>query len=165
MGFISASGTVCAAPTPGLAASARVARRLGAALALALLLPAASPIGELTVSFANVRSAKGVLRLCVTSDPANFPNCVDDARAETRTVAAATPSVRLTGLPRGAYAVAVIHDENDNAKLDRFAGIPREGFGFSRNPPLGFGPPPFHAAQFDVESDAAMQQVRMRYLL
>ena len=61
--------------------------------------------------------------------------------------------------------MAVIHDENDNARLDRFAGIPREGFGFSRNPPLGFGPPRFSAARFPVDGDAAMQQVRLRYLL
>ena len=113
----------------------------------------------------NVRSDKGVLRLCVTADPKNFPNCVDDARAQSRTLPAATRTTVFRGLPMGDYAIAVIHDENDNARLDRFAGIPREGFGFSRNPPIGFGPPKFGAAQFAVESDAAMQQVRMRYLL
>jgi uncharacterized protein (DUF2141 family) len=44
-------------------------------------------------------------------------------------------------------------------------GIPREGFGFSRNPAIGFGPPRFSAARFTLGSDAQKQQVRIRYLL
>ena len=111
------------------------------------------------------RSAKGLLRVCLTADPGNFPSCVDDARAVTRTVSATQEMVRFGGLPPGSYAVAIIHDENGNAKLDTFAGIPREGFGFSRNPALGFGPPRFAAARFELGRDAAAQQVRLRYLL
>jgi len=61
--------------------------------------------------------------------------------------------------------VAVIHDENSNSKLDTFAGIPREGFGFSRNPAIAFGPPRFTAARFTLDSDAEAQQIRMRYIL
>ncbi len=83
----------------------------------------------------------------------------------TRNVPAATHGLRFTGLPHGTYAVAVIHDENSNAKLDTFAGIPREGFGFSRNPPIRFGAPRFAAARFAVESDAERQQIGMRYIL
>ena len=60
--------------------------------------------------------------------------------------AANAGGVRIAGLGRGDYAVSVIHDENNNAKLDTFAGIPREGFGFSRNPAIRFGPPKFSAA-------------------
>jgi len=59
----------------------------------------------------------------------------------------------------------VIHDENGNAKLDTLAGIPREGFGFSRNPAIRFGPPRFAAARFAVGGDANQQQIRMRYIL
>ena len=73
--------------------------------------------------------------------------------------------VSFAGLPRGTYAVSVIHDENANHRLDTFAGIPREGFGFSRNPGIGFGPPRFAAARFVLAGDADRQQVRMRYIL
>jgi len=111
-----------------------------------------------------VRSTKGTLRLCITRDPANFPRCVDDQRAITRNVPAGAPRLALTGLATGDWAVALIHDENDNRKLDTFAGIPREGFAFSRNPPLGFGAPRFDAARFPVTGEAA-QTLRMRYLL
>ena len=43
-------------------------------------------------------------------------------------------------------------------------GFPREGFGFSRNPAVRFGPPRFSAAQFTLASDAETQQIRMRYI-
>ena len=118
-----------------------------------------------TCRFGGVRSAKGELRFCLTADPVNFPSCIDDARATTLSVPAGRHSVHFEGLPRGDYALAVIHDDNGNAKLDTFAGIPREGFGFSNNPPLGFGPPRFAAARFSVATAASAQQVSMRYIL
>ena len=124
-----------------------------------------APIARLDVGVDNVRSAKGLLRVCLTADPDNFPSCVDDAQALTRSVPAGTRALAFEGLPHGDYAVAVIHDENGNAKLDTFAGIPKEGFGFSRNPPIGFGAPRFTAARFTVAGDADRQQIRMRYIL
>ena len=105
------------------------------------------------------------MRVCLTADPDNFPNCVDDADAVTRSVPATSGSLTIGGLKPGGYAVAVIHDENGNAKLDTFAGIPREGFGFSRNPAIRFGPPRFDAARFPFAAGAEKQQIRIRYLL
>jgi len=55
----------------------------------------------------------------------------------------------FVGLPPGIYAVSVIHDANDNKKLDtNFLGVPREGYGFSNNAKGTFGPPPFKRAAF-----------------
>jgi uncharacterized protein (DUF2141 family) len=128
------------------------------------LLSAAAPIATLDVAVQNVRSHHGVLRFCLTGDPKNFPGCVDDAHAMTRTVPAGTSNTSFDGLPRGDYAVAVIHDENNNAKLDTVLGIPREGFGFSRNPPIHFGAPRFAAARFTIDSDRKGEAILMRYL-
>ena len=123
------------------------------------------PVADLHVDVARLRSAKGMVRLCLTADPANFPACVDDAGAVTRSVPATAAAITFRALPRGDYALAVIHDENGNNKLDTIAGIPREGFGFSRNPPILFGPPRFTAARFPLTGDAETQQVRMKYML
>lgn len=137
---------------------------------MAVLLPAAAlvlgaaPITRLDVGVDHMRSAKGLLRVCLTADPDNFPACVDDADAITRNVPAGVHAMRFDGLPLGTYAVAVIHDENGNAKLDTFAGIPKEGFGFSRNPAIRFGPPRFAAARFAVTGDVNQQQITMRYI-
>lgn len=163
MGFISASGTGCAAPTRGWAVSS-VARLSLAASAVALLI-GASPASTLDIGIDALRSPKGLVRICLTRDPDNFPDCIDDAQAITRSIPAAAPNIALTGLSPGDYAIAVIHDENANARLDTFAGIPKEGVGFSRNPKFTFGPPRFAAARFMLNGDADRQQVRMRYFL
>ena len=36
---------------------------------------------------------------------------------------------------------SLLHDENENSKLDTMLKIPKEGFGFSRNPAIRMGPP------------------------
>lgn len=130
-----------------------------------LALPGAAPVASLELDLTRVRSTKGVLRICLTSKPENFPSCLDDSLALRRNVAASTRSFRYEGLPTGAYAIAVIHDENGNQKLDTLLGIPREGFGFSRNPAIGFGAPRFGAARFMLPESGSVQQVVMRYLL
>jgi len=129
------------------------------------MLPAATPVTDLSLDVAGLRSNKGVLRVCLTAVADNFPKCVDDTASTTRSAPAGGGAIRFAGLPRGDYAVAVIHDENGNGKLDTIAGIPREGFGFSRNPPIRFGPPRFAAALFTVAGTTDRQQVKMRYLL
>lgn len=162
MGFISVSGIASAAPT---GESARSIRRLAAIVALAATLPAnGAPATSLDLAVTGLRSAKGMIRVCLTADPANFPGCIDDKRAITRSVPASQRDIRILGLAPGNYAAAVIHDENSNARLDTFAGIPREGFGFSRNPRIGFGPPRFSSAAFAVGGVAETQQIAIRYM-
>jgi uncharacterized protein (DUF2141 family) len=132
---------------------------------MAALTIGATPAARLDVGVEKLRSAKGLLLVCLTADPDNFPGCVDDANAVTRSVPAGRQGLSIDGLAPGAYAVSVIHDENGNTRLDTFAGIPREGFGFSRNPAVGFGPPKFAAARFAVSGRGAqLQQIRMRYI-
>ena len=128
------------------------------------MLGGAAPVARLDVAVDHLRSVKGMIRVCLTNDPENFPACIDDADAVTRSVPASDRAIRFDGLPLGDYAIAVIHDENGNARLDTIAGIPREGYGFSRNPAVAFGPPRFAAARFRIDGDADMQQIRMRYI-
>jgi uncharacterized protein (DUF2141 family) len=163
MGFISVSGIGSAARTRVSGSS--VIRRTAAGALLLAWLPGAMPVADLHVDVTKLRSSKGMLRLCLTADPKNFPACIDDARAVTRSVPATQSKMTFAALPTGDYAIAVIHDENDNHKLDTLLGIPREGFGFSRNPAIGFGPPRFAAARFALASGADAQQVRMKYML
>ncbi len=132
---------------------------------LALLLPAASPMANLEIDVQNLRSARGVIRICLTARAQSFPSCANDPTAQTRSVPATQRRIRIDGLAPGDYAVAIIHDENGNQRLDKLMGIPREGFGFSRNPAIRFGPPSFAAARFPLDTASRPQQVRMQYLL
>ena len=117
------------------------------------------------MSIAGLRDQAGELRLCLTANPRKFPSCVGDARAIARSVSAGQTRLDFAALPQGEWAVAVIHDANGNAKLDTMMGIPREGFGFSNNPPIRFGAPSFTAARFTLDGAGARQTVKMKYLL
>lgn len=121
--------------------------------------------GSLEVSFTNLRSDKGVLQICLTTDSKQFPDCKGKGTSIRRTIPASKPRLRIDGLAPGTYAMGVIHDANSNAKLDTTLGIPREGFGFSRDAPVSFGPPKFSAAQFVIGQGHVIQKVKIRYLL
>jgi uncharacterized protein (DUF2141 family) len=137
-----------------------------AALLLAgILLSGAAPVSRLDVTVDKLRSGKGTLRICLTADPTRFPSCIGDANAVRLNVPAADGRFTLTGLRHDTYALAVIHDENGNHQLDKIAGIPREGFGFSRDPAVRFGPPRFAAARFAVAGEVATERVKMKYIL
>jgi uncharacterized protein (DUF2141 family) len=139
--------------------------RLLLAPPLFLLAAAASPTADLEVSIEKLRSLKGELHFCLTREPAHFPDCRGDPRAVTRSAPAATRTIRIAGLAPGGYALAVFHDENRNRKLDMLVGIPREGFGFSRNPVVRFGAPKFRQVLIDLRPGFTRQTVRMQYVL
>jgi len=67
-------------------------------------------------------------------------------------------------VPAGRYAIAVIHDENSNMQLDRnFLGVPKEGFGFSRNPRVAFSAPSFQSAEVPVACPATQLEIHLIY--
>lgn len=130
-----------------------------------LLMAGAPPSADLEVGIERLRSSRGDLQLCLTREPAHFPDCASDPKAVTRTVPATARAVRFSGLAPGGYALAVFHDENRNRKLDMTLMIPREGFGFSRNPVVRFGAPKFRQVRIDLPAGFSRQVVRMQYVL
>ena len=64
----------------------------------------------------------------------------------------------------GVYALALYHDENANQKFDRNAiGFPKEGFGFSNNPPTFAGLPSFPSVRLNVSRTGLTTHVQIKY--
>ncbi|NAS32881.1 DUF2141 domain-containing protein [Flavobacteriaceae bacterium R38] len=60
--------------------------------------------------------------------------------------------ITFTNVPEGTYAVMVLHDANDNNRMDfEPNGMPKESYGISNND-MSFGPPQFDAAKFEVKN-------------
>lgn len=58
--------------------------------------------------------------------------------------------VLFKNVQSGTYAIMVLHDENNNTKMDYdLNGMPLENYGMSNNP-VSYGPPQFTDAQFTV---------------
>ena len=134
-----------------------------------MLLPAPAAAYDGTaidIHIEGLRNTQGIVRLCLTRNEAHFPDCNGDPAAIKRSIPAARAAqVRIEGAAPGTYALAVIHDENSNGRLDRFMAIPREGFGFSRNPRIRMGPPRIEEVRIEVSGTQVRQTVRLRYLI
>ncbi len=146
-----------------------VAQTLIAAIAVALTpLPAASSQNATSVSIAvtGLRNTNGIVQACLTAVPRYFPDCDRDPEAHRLSIHASSNLVlEFDDVPAGTYAVALLHDENSNGRVDRMLMIPREGFGFSRDAPVRMGPPDFADAAFTLGAAPNHQTIRMRYML
>lgn len=137
-----------------------------AVLAITNVAATGPSLATLDVSVGGLRSQKGNVLICLTSKPSHFPKCDRDPDARKLTLTAGQAAhFSFSGVTPGTYALALIHDENANGKLDTRFVVPREGFGFSRNPVIAFGPPKFVAAQFSVGTADTAQSIRMKYML
>ena len=61
--------------------------------------------------------------------------------------------LNFPSIPAGWFVVAVLHDEDGNEELSmNRLGVPKEDYGFSRNPDSIFGPPAFDDAAVYLET-------------
>jgi len=103
----------------------------------------------------------------MTTQEKIFPKCRKDP-ASHRTVVPAGESVtiRFTDVEPGEYAVALLHDENNDGKANRALGMmPKEGYGFSRDAKVRMGPPKFDDAVFEHAGEDQELTIKMRYFL
>jgi uncharacterized protein (DUF2141 family) len=140
-------------------------------LALAVLASAngaglqASDNSSLSLSISGLRNLKGNVLVCVTANPKYFPNCSKDPNSlRARVSARNAGKVEFESVAPGTYAAALMHDENANDKMDMAVMIPKEGFGFSRNPAVVTGPPKFKSAAFAIAAGSNSQLVKMKYM-
>lgn len=98
---------------------------------------------RLRVDVSGMRSTKGNITITLYPDDAKhfLDGAYKVARQELPVIQPVTRACFV--LPKaGNYAVALFHDVNDNHHFDTtWLGLPDEGYGFSRNPTLRFGPP------------------------
>lgn len=121
-------------------------------------------VSSLELNVSGLRNKKGNILICLTRNSKAFPDCSKDPNSQKRTVSAtAATGLMFSDLQDGQYALSLIHDENGNGKLDKAVLIPKEGFGFSRNPTITFGPPKFKSAAFAVSGNV-VQSVKMKYM-
>ncbi|MFU7527016.1 DUF2141 domain-containing protein [Qipengyuania sp. ASV99] len=127
--------------------------------------PAAA--GSVTITVTDLRSSEGVVRACMTTVKSIFPRCVRDPNSHRTVVPAGrTVTIRFDNVEPGEYAIALLHDENNNGKADRVLGMaPREGYGFSRDAPVRMAPPDWNDAVLTIGAASQRLTIQMRYFL
>ncbi|MBF2001502.1 MAG: DUF2141 domain-containing protein [Synechococcales cyanobacterium C42_A2020_086] len=134
--------------------------RLGSTLELA-------ERATLTVELTNLRNRQGVVCVALFNHPDGYPNTAAKAtRSSCFEISDIPLIITFPDLPWGYYAAAAHHDENQDGQLNCNAfGIPKEGIGFSSNPPIWKGVPPFQHAAFELCPDQTVVSITMKYLL
>lgn len=120
---------------------------------------------RVVVTVRGFRTHAGALRVKLVADADGFPGSDAHVAAKRRVpIDGAAVSVAFEGLAPGTYAVVALHDEDDDAELDRRLGLPAEGLGFSSGARIRFGPPSFEEAQFELRARDAELALDLQYL-
>ena len=112
---------------------------------------ASSVCGQTLTLSVETTMNSGVLSAAIFDSQASFES--DKAVMAKRVPVQTGPTtLSFVDLPAGTYGVALFQDENGNQKLDvNLLGAPKEPFGFSGNPKIGFSAPTFDAFKFDFD--------------
>lgn len=123
---------------------------------------AATPRGRIVVIVEGVRNHQGTIRASLFNHPDGFPGDSSLAAKRAITPARTAPlTLVFTGVPPGEYAVAVLHDENDDWKMrSNWLGMPREGYGTSNNPG---GRPKYAKSRFRMEGSKTILTIHLVY--
>ncbi len=111
---------------------------------------------SLTVEVKDLRNSNGNIIFALYNREDAFPDehfkkCLKKVNGEIQN---GTSSVSFQNLTGGKYAVSILHDENNNGKIDKRFILPKEGIGFSNYQLVGISNrPEFVKASFNLNTN------------
>jgi uncharacterized protein (DUF2141 family) len=132
----------------------------------AVALAQSSSCPGIHVKILNIRNSTGTVDCALFDSPVGFPIEVLRSATNVMVIKVRHTQARcdFEDIPPGTYALAVIHDENSNGKLDtNWLGIPTEGYGFSNDAKGLLGAPSFSAASFAYDGRNLDLTISLQY--
>ena len=145
-------------------------RRSATAVALVASLAAGAssaegPSGTVAVEVRGLRNGSGLLRAKLVASAEGFP--ASDAHVvakQKHPIRAERVRMAFYGVPYGAYALVVLHDEDGDGALGRgWLGLPAEGLAFSNDARIRRGPPSFEEARFALDRPRVELELDVQY--
>jgi len=124
------------------------------------------PTFSLTIKVEQLRNSKGIVQFALYNKEGSIPDesykkCYKILKAE---IANGSSTITFHDIPKGKYAVNILHDENSNGKIEKGFIMPIEGIGFSNYQTIGLSNRPnFEKASFILNSNKVLM-IRMVYL-
>lgn len=124
--------------------------------------------GKVVANIRNLKNDRGVCRVCLFNNASAFTGeggkpyeCISVPVKDKLAIAT------FNNVGVGSYALFVFHDVNGNNKIDKnILGIPKEGYGASRNKLPFASPPKFNDNKFEVENNKTVTlNVELRNIL
>ena len=111
---------------------------------------------SLTVKVNDLRNSKGVMLFILYNKEGSLPDekLKKYYKKEITAISKNSSSATFNNLPKGNYAVFILHDENKNSKIDKKFILPTEGVGFSNFKNINLtNRPNFSKASFQTNED------------
>lgn len=112
---------------------------------------------SLHVEVDNFRNSKGIAQFALYDKDGTIPDekLKKYYKKEEGKIKDGKSSVTFENIPRGRYAITVLHDENSNEEIDKIFFYPKEGFGISNFEEISLSHRPnFSKASFELTEDA-----------
>ena len=122
--------------------------------------------GKIVVTINNLENNKGVCKGCVFANESSFAGNGEPVKCAQAFISNKSAQLTFEGIAPGEYAVSVFHDANNNNRMDKnFLGIPKEGYGASRNKLPFASAPRFSDNKFNVTNNTVNSIImKLRYL-
>jgi uncharacterized protein (DUF2141 family) len=111
---------------------------------------------NLDVSVDKLRNSKGVVRFALYNKDGSIPdkNYKNYYKKNIAKIVNNSSHTIFKDLPKGRYAVSILHDEDLNGKIDKGFVLPTEGVGFSNYKSINImNKPNFKKASFELNKD------------
>ncbi len=129
-----------------------------------LLVQQVAKAGTLKIDVTGLKNDKGFVQLVIYNNAKNFPKDGKYYKLYKLKITGKKSILTVKNMPPGTYAIALMHDENSNKKMDKnMVGIPKEGFGFSNNPRVVFKEPTYNECKFDIGGNGKAVSIKLIY--
>ncbi|HMX83917.1 MAG TPA: DUF2141 domain-containing protein [Saprospiraceae bacterium] len=121
---------------------------------------------SLTVEVENLRNFKGTVQITLYNKDGSIPDehYKNYFKMEKASIINGKSQCTFSNLPKGNYAVNILHDENNNGKIDKGLILPKEGIGFSNYSSIGLtNRPNFKKANFELAQNKTIK-VKVIYM-
>ena len=112
----------------------------------------------ITVTINNAKSDNGTILVTLhTADTFMKQEGIQSAEGKIKD---GKSEIVLENVQPGEYAIMVLHDANDNRKMDfESSGMPKESYGMSNNV-MSYGPPQYSDAKFTMKEEDISMNIR-----
>lgn len=121
-------------------------------------------VSTVTVRINGLKVHNGQVLLSLFNSSNGFPTEPEKAlRWGKSNVTSSSVIISINGIAFGEYAIAVLHDLNNNNVMDRdWLGLPEESYGISNNPENHISVPKYEEAKFKFSNTRDTIEIQMR---
>ncbi|WP_456378711.1 DUF2141 domain-containing protein [Lutibacter sp.] len=120
---------------------------------------------SLTIKVKNLRNSKGVVQFAIYNKDGSIPDekYKKYYKKDIALITKDSSTITFNNLPKGTYAINILHDENKNGKIDKKFILPKEGIGFSNYTSIGMrNRPKFSKASFEL-NETTTKNIKIIY--